>query len=470
LAAVVLVLGSAGVASADGQLQLRQSLPIAWDEFQADVCPPEFTPGQDQVVWDFVLTQALGVTDAVLTTTFADAGSGQRAFDVRASSVLHWYVTTGQDTLLDAYVNYAGQVGGSAFLALARVCVGQSGGGGGGAGAGETPVGSDVSVVPDGAPDPSSIQVTFQTVSVAGTTTVALSDTGPELPAGYQAGVPPTYYDVQTTATYAGTITVCFSYAGQSPAPTALFHYENGDWVDVTSSNDPDNQKICGVTTSLSPFVAAHLTPPTLTTPGPISVVASGPSGAVVTYGVTASDYAGTSIEPSCAPSSGTTFPIGLTTVSCTAVDSRGVSASATFDVIVGYAFLGFGQPLNDPITATNPMSVFRGGSTVVVRFSLAYSGGTLIADAAAAALAAQCAATISVTQDAGGAPSIDEAACSASPTAGTCFRYDSATHQFLFNLGTRGLAAPATYVIAATVAAADSTVLAEHSLAIGLR
>jgi HYR domain len=76
-------------------------------------------------------------------------------------------------------------------------------------------------------------------------------------------------------------------------------------------------------------------TPPTLNLPGPITVEATGPNGAVVTYTATATDNVSGNVTPSCSPQSDSTFPLGTTTVTCTATDTAGNSASGTFTVTV---------------------------------------------------------------------------------------------------------------------------------------
>ncbi len=65
---------------------------------------------------------------------------------------------------------------------------------------------------------------------------------------------------------------------------------------------------------------------PTLVVPTPITVDATSPSGAVVTYDVSATDSQGGSGVASaiCNPPSGSTFPVGTTTVTCTATDNAG--------------------------------------------------------------------------------------------------------------------------------------------------
>ena len=77
-------------------------------------------------------------------------------------------------------------------------------------------------------------------------------------------------------------------------------------------------------------------TPPVLTVPGPITIEATGPGGAVVTYsGVSATDTVSGNLTPSCSPASGSTFPVGTTTVNCTATDGSGNSTSRSFTVTV---------------------------------------------------------------------------------------------------------------------------------------
>jgi hypothetical protein len=76
-------------------------------------------------------------------------------------------------------------------------------------------------------------------------------------------------------------------------------------------------------------------TPPTLNLPANITVVATSPSGAVVSYSATATDDKDGSLPVNCTPTSGYTFPINATTVTCTATDNAGNSANGNFMVIV---------------------------------------------------------------------------------------------------------------------------------------
>ena len=75
--------------------------------------------------------------------------------------------------------------------------------------------------------------------------------------------------------------------------------------------------------------------PPVIKVPGNILTSATSKLGAVVTYSVTATDNRDSNPAVSCTPPSGSTFPFGTTTVTCTATDASGNSASATFKVTV---------------------------------------------------------------------------------------------------------------------------------------
>jgi len=76
-------------------------------------------------------------------------------------------------------------------------------------------------------------------------------------------------------------------------------------------------------------------TPPTLTLPAPITTTATGPNGAVVSYSATASDLVSGDVAVSCTPVSGSTFPVGTTSVSCSSSDGAGNTATGSFNVTV---------------------------------------------------------------------------------------------------------------------------------------
>jgi len=79
------------------------------------------------------------------------------------------------------------------------------------------------------------------------------------------------------------------------------------------------------------------ITPPLLTVPDSFSLDAPDPSGAIGNYVASASDNIDGAITPVCAPASGTTFPLGATTVTCTATDAHSNQTQKTFTITVAF-------------------------------------------------------------------------------------------------------------------------------------
>jgi X-Pro dipeptidyl-peptidase len=80
---------------------------------------------------------------------------------------------------------------------------------------------------------------------------------------------------------------------------------------------------------------AADTTPPVLHLPADITVDAVSPAGVAVTYTATVTDNEDPSPTIRCTPASGSVFPIGTTTVSCTGRDASGNVATGSFTVHV---------------------------------------------------------------------------------------------------------------------------------------
>ncbi|MBK8977817.1 MAG: PD40 domain-containing protein [Planctomycetes bacterium] len=107
----------------------------------------------------------------------------------------------------------------------------------------------------------SPVTLTFDSVTAAGDTTVTTSTTGPAIPSGFQLGGAGVYYEVTTTADFAGNVEICIDYTGTTFADEStlqLLHYEHGQWVNVTTTRDPATDRICGVVRSFSPFVVVE--------------------------------------------------------------------------------------------------------------------------------------------------------------------------------------------------------------------
>ncbi len=123
---------------------------------------------------------------------------------------------------------------------------------------------------------------------------------------------------------------------------------------------------------------------------------------------------------------SGNTFPLGTTTVTCTATDKAGNTASGSFTVTVTYSWSGLLQPVN-----SDGSSIFKLGSTVPVKFKLT-NGSAGITNATAKVYYAKVSNGV--------AGSELEGTSIAAADSGNTFRYDATNDQYIFNLGTKGL------------------------------
>ncbi len=75
--------------------------------------------------------------------------------------------------------------------------------------------------------------------------------------------------------------------------------------------------------------------PPVLNLPGNLTVEATGSGGAVSTFSASATDAVDGSVTVTLSPASGSTFPLGTTTVTATATDAAGNTATGSFTVTV---------------------------------------------------------------------------------------------------------------------------------------
>lgn len=110
----------------------------------------------------------------------------------------------------------------------------------------------------------------------------------------------------------------------------------------------------------------ADVTPPVLTAPADITVLATAPpAGEVVTFAAFAFDNVDASPTVTCSPASGSTFPVGSTTVSCIASDASGNWAEDSFTVTVE-------APPNTPTgtgVVVEPIDATTGATPVSVTF-----------------------------------------------------------------------------------------------------
>ena len=126
----------------------------------------------------------------------------------------------------------------------------------------------------------------------------------------------------------------------------------------------------CGTSTNCSFTVTVTRPPINLTCSSNLTVTATSSSGAVVFYSSSASG--GCSPPPSlvCNPPSGSTFPIGTTTVTCMASDGCGQSTNCSFTVTVSPP-----QPIS-LICSSNKTVAATSAAGAVVTYSSSASGG----------------------------------------------------------------------------------------------
>lgn len=91
---------------------------------------------------------------------------------------------------------------------------------------------------------------------------------------------------------------------------------------------------------------------PIVTVPEDMVVRAEGPDGAVVTFEANATDTIDGDLHVTCNPTSGSRFPIGKTTVACSATDSSANTGTETFTVEVTSDEQKLVIDVPDPITA----------------------------------------------------------------------------------------------------------------------
>lgn len=93
--------------------------------------------------------------------------------------------------------------------------------------------------------------------------------------------------------------------------------------------------------------IVVDRTEPVLSLPGPIQVDSVSTTGEIVTFVATAVDAIDGPVAVTCTPASGSLFPFGTTTVSCSAQDTAGNVANGSFTVTV--------RDVAPPVIATRP-------------------------------------------------------------------------------------------------------------------
>jgi hypothetical protein len=142
--------------------------------------------------------------------------------------------------------------------------------------------------------------------------------------------------------------------------------------VSVTLSNDGMNQSATGTCqdkagnqrSDTQNGINIDTVAPALTVPASVVANATSPSGAAVTYVVTASDALDPSPVVLCSPSSGSVFPIGNTSVACAATDRAGNASSGGFVVTVK----GAAAQVNDLLTLVSSFNLSTLGNSLTAK------------------------------------------------------------------------------------------------------
>jgi hypothetical protein len=261
------------------------------------------------------------------------------------------------------------------------------------------------------------------TVSTTFPVTV-LASAGPVLlnvPAGVQTGAPGpsgavvTYQSPTAADQVDGLLPVTCN-----PPSGSLFPV--GMTTVACSSTDHANPP--NVTLATFPVEVTFAGSPTITVPNPGPVVdATKATGAIVTYAASAKDAVGNPIPVTCTPASGTLFPLGLTTVNCTARDAAGNQAAASFVALVRFKWSGLLPPIKN-----DGSSSFKLKDVVPVKFQLATGIKNAVAHLTLAKLT-------------GGVPGPEQNAVPATSwNTGNLFRFDTSCNQYIFNMATKTL------------------------------
>jgi hypothetical protein len=241
-------------------------------------------------------------------------------------------------------------------------------------------------------------------------------------------------YDISTTASYSGTVSLCFQALTVNDLSTfnnlQLVHVVNGSLVNITSSHDFSTRTVCGSTASFSPFVLVNGTP---------KITWNNPQA--ITYGTALSsaqlnaiaDIQGTFTYT---PTSGSVLGPGKgQTLSVTFTPAnpaiyRTVTKTASIDVLYSTASCNgdTGHTILQPINA-NGSSVFKLGSTVPTKFRVCDANGVSVGIPGTVTSYQLVAAGAAIGL------SVDEQVYSTA--ADTAFRWDSTTKQWVFNQGT---------------------------------
>jgi hypothetical protein len=164
---------------------------------------------------------------------------------------------------------------------------------------------------------------------------VGVSETDPTSCAPGFSGSPQTgCVDVDECAVYNGgcnRLAACENTPGSRTCSACPEKYAGDGYVGCFDANECPN----GDCTSRLPLGFETALPPVITTSGDMTVAATSPAGAVASFTAKAQEKGEGERPVTCTPASGSTFPVGKTTVSCWSSSTLGKIKSTTLTVTV---------------------------------------------------------------------------------------------------------------------------------------
>jgi len=158
-------------------------------------------------------------------------------------------------------------------------------------------------------------------------------------------------FDVSATDNIDGEVT-------SSCQPTSGSTFSIGTTeVTCTATDSSGNIGTASFTVSLidisEPEPTPDTIPPVIVTPNDRAVEATSSNGSIVTFSVSATDNIDGSVSVSCSPTSSSMFSLGITTVTCSATDISGNTATKSFTINVT-----FEEPEQIPAPTPSPTPV----------------------------------------------------------------------------------------------------------------
>jgi hypothetical protein len=153
-------------------------------------------------------------------------------------------------------------------------------------------------------------------------------------PAGYSGSAETGCVDVDECAAYNGgchMLTACENTPGSRTCGGCPEKFAGNGYVGCFDANECPN----GDCSSRLPLGFEDAMPPVITTSGDVTVAAASAKGAIAKFTATAKDKIDGERPVACTPASGSTFPIGKTTVSCWSSNSLGKLKTSSLTVTV---------------------------------------------------------------------------------------------------------------------------------------